>query len=371
MPSGQHFIPGVPLTATTNLTPTDIDTSQSGVRLATGRSLIIVKETAPASGDGPDFQRLTWSAPTLNNLSRQFFYFDNTSWTPYTANVDLSDAIPNSLPVNALDITTGLLTYVATIVNTVDGPRAGWKAIPLPYNIGLDGTVLFSDGTNAAFRKIQGVDIYSDLASTNLYPLVSDGLGGSSFIALPPASIVKPTGMINILVSRASGPYASSILNLSELTSDTDLVHTHVTAGYIPVAGGDGTISWIIRDTSYETASITLLSAAGTITIGSFAALTVDIINWTIQKPVSFSVFIECQSIDQGYSVGDRINLDGILNSTGTRTATYKVSYSGLTATVKAIIYGKYAQAYSPSGVISTVLLDDSKWRFVVTTNKI
>jgi len=371
MSSGLHFTNGVPLVGSASLTPSDIDTSQAGIRLANTRSLLYVSDTAPTNLDGPDWQRLTWSAPTSNNLFRKLYFYDGVSWVSYAADIDLSAATPNTLPVNALDVTSGSLGQVATIVNTVDGLRSAWKTIPLPYNIGANGTCLFSSGANALFRFVEGEDVKSTNAGTNVYPLVSDGTGSSSFRSLPPSAITTPSGTINLLVSRASGAYASSILLLSELSSDSDLVGTHVAAGYIPQADGAGNITWVNKYTNYETIATVLLSTFSTIVPGNYVSKQVDSIPYTTQKPITFNVYLQCIFAEQGYAVGDRIPVSAVLNNAGTRGGTFKVNYNNNYANVSVTLFGKYAEYYTEGGTISTVLLSDNNWKFVVTTNKI
>jgi len=379
MSSGLHFVSGVPLAGSLSLTASDIDTSNTGLRLSANRYLGIYKASGnPDAGDSPDWTRLILIRP-FELGGPQLFVYDGVTFTRVTADVDLTQAPPNVLPVNAIYAGSPYtLGQIIQIVSTIDGPRAAWVDIPPPYPIGANGTVPFSDGAVIAFRFIQGIDIRSAAAGANIYPLISNGSGGASFAKLPPAAIVNPIGAdpVNLMVSRSNGDYASTILNLIELRADTDLIGTHVPVGYVPHAIADGNIEWVAPSALfipyYQSPSPVPLSSVPGITLGHYYIQQLDTITWTTQKPQVINVYLECTSNDNGYLVGDRIAIDNLMASDGTRAASFRAFYSGLSCTIHCIMYGIYAQDItSLSGLISLVLLTNTKWQFIVTTQKI
>jgi len=376
MASGQHFIQGVPLVGIPSLTTSDIDTSTVGLRLGTNRYMLFYKSTAPNNTDSPDWQYLAWVRPTDNNR-RTIALYNGFTFQNIVADVDLSAADPATLPVNA--IYPGSLGQIISVVATVDGPRCQFIDIPDPYVVGANGTAVMSNGFTGAFRYIEGADIRSNAAGTNVWPLISDGALGSVYAQLPPAAIETPTGLFKTLVSRSGGDYASAAVNLVDTQSYTDVAMvTPATAGYVPKADGAGAITWVdpvtLESPYYETQAASRISFASltAIAAGDYNTATIDTITYTTQKPYLLQVWAECTSGEFGYLAGDRVELSALTDSTGDKNADFRVTTSGLSAIVKVVVYGLFlSNVTSPSGTIVLSALTPASWRFVVTAHKI
>lgn len=377
MASGLHFYTGIALTPTSAFTGADVDTSSSGLRLASNRYIIIYKVTAPDISDGPDWQRLMWLHSNDGGMTWLLAKFNGLSWSDITAFMNLAGAAPATLPVNAINPDTGSIGQLITIVSTVDGPRAAFTSFPAPYVVGLNGTVVFSNGSSGGFRFIQAEDIKSDNAGINIYPLMSDGASGSAYNPLPPAAITVPSGPFKMLIARGGNPYQSSTVGIIELDSDTDRSGTHAPQYYVLMSNGDGTTTWTrlatIKPQYYETISAFVsLNSISAITAGDFNTAIADTISFTLQKPATVNVYIECTNPELGYTLNDRIPISTVTNSTGTRNGEYRLKYTVNTCTVFVTLYGMFLQDLtSPSGTATPSALTPSSWRLVVTTMKV
>ena len=130
MSNGNHFIPGVPLTGSSSLTPSDIDTSQSGIRLGNGRGLIYFSATPPTSVTSPDWENLIWAypVPDTNAVYLKAYSTNTESWVPVWANFpDANNIIPNSIPVDALQSTDLNVGMVPVVTGTGITRHVRWQ----------------------------------------------------------------------------------------------------------------------------------------------------------------------------------------------------------------------------------------------------
>jgi len=130
MSNGNHFIPGVPLAGSSSLTPSDIDTSQSGIRLGNGRGLIYFSATPPTSVTSPDWENLIWAypVPDTNAVYLKAYSTNTESWVPVWANFpDANNITPNSIPVDALQSTDLNVGMVPVVTGTGISRHVRWQ----------------------------------------------------------------------------------------------------------------------------------------------------------------------------------------------------------------------------------------------------
>ncbi len=367
-----NFATEFPLAATTSFTGSDVDAAISGIHPTANRGIIFYGVDAPTISDSNFFGLFLWVHP----VDRVVKYLYEGTWTEISADIDFDALLVNTIAVAKLDALPGNPGDVLTVVSTFSSKEARWQAPASPYAIGADKTFLKSDGATAAFDFVFGTDITSP-GESDILPLLSNGLGGCSFDTLPYAALPIPPGPFKLLVSRNDAAFIADQVNLTELRSDTDLIGTHVTAGHLAVADGAGAIQWIALEdminNNYETpiGSRIALSVMSPITAGDFNTRIADVITYTTQMPMSITCFVECTATDQSYAVGQRLSLNSLTNSAGTRGGQFYTSYSTGTVTVTIRLYGFYIEPFAVSGTSAPAALDPSKWSVVVCTNKL
>jgi len=140
MSSGQHFQPGVPLAGSLSLTASDIDTSQSGIIFANGRTLFVIQNDAPTElANGPDALKLIWGSPsTLNSkptILLNKYDSGSSTWVPIPAVLRDRADIPNgSIPVSALYATLLQVGMVPVVTNVLGNAVVQWQLF-VPQNI--------------------------------------------------------------------------------------------------------------------------------------------------------------------------------------------------------------------------------------------
>ncbi len=380
MASGEHFTQGIPLDGTTSLTPSDIDTSTAGLELRVGRFIFLKKDTAPDSSDSPQWQQYIWLAPVPNGLRREANFFNGLAWQPLVTDIDLTQAQAGTLPPEAINTQDSNTDDVLTVVVVGLDKLALWRPRPVPYTIGAAGTFVRSDGTVGSFQFIQGEDVKSSSAGVSILPLISDGTGGSSFTQLPVNGLVTPSsdgiGRVKVPASRAAGAYASTIVNLTEIGSDTDLIGTHVPDGRIPKSNGVGGIVWVtpasVTPADYQTPSPLTLSSLSPVTLGDYRSLVIDSIAYTTQAPVLVQAWLVCLVGEFGYAVGDRLPIAELTDANGNNGAWIRLHYGSGVCTVKMIYYGnETSDLTTDAGTISLVALTATRWQIVVTAHKL
>lgn len=367
-----NFVSEFPLAGLTSFTGSDLDAAINNLRPDENRLITILSTTEPTISDDNFYQQFLWIHP--NNRTVKFY--NGLTWVEIYAKIDFS-VVPNNdiapSKINALSANPG---DVLTVVNTFSGHESQYLPPAEPYAIGADKTVLKSDGATAAFDYVFGTDVTSP-GEADILPLLSDGLGGCQFDKLPYAALPIPPGPFKLLVSRNDAAFIADQVNLIELRSDLDLIGTHVTAGHLAVADGAGAIQWIALEdminNNYETpiGSRIALSVMSPITAGDFNTRIADVITYTTQMPMSITCFVECTATDQSYAVGQRLSLNSLTNSAGTRGGQFYTSYSTGTVTVTIRLYGFYIEPFAVSGTSAPAALDPSKWSVVVCTNKL
>lgn len=170
MPNGQHFIPGVPLAGTITLTPTDIDTSQSGIELSPTRGLFFFGPSAPTILDSPDWIHLIWCSPTSyngNTLAIQLKNWDTVleTWIPIVAvPPDASHIPPGSIPLSALQSTDFNIRMVPVVTGSGINRIVQWQTY-IPIDIPI-ASITPGSANNIAVTNNGGTgSIWTSLAS--------------------------------------------------------------------------------------------------------------------------------------------------------------------------------------------------------------
>lgn len=106
MSNGNHFLPGVPLAATASFTGTDVDTATAALRLAASRGLLFIGANPPTVTDSPDWQRLLWAQPYIDNGATKYtlkmYNSGDSQW--YAALTALPDLYLSSIKAVAADV---------------------------------------------------------------------------------------------------------------------------------------------------------------------------------------------------------------------------------------------------------------------------
>lgn len=375
MSSGQHFQPGIPLTGTTSFTASDVDTSTTGLRLASGRLIGIKKATAPTSSDSPDYQQLLWVKPLgLGDASFDLYAYNATgfgSWVPVKGLMDLANSEAKTMPVDRLvPSTQGKI--LSSVLDGIYGTKAAWIDIPPAYTLGAAGTVLQSNGSSAAFSDLQGEAVHSASVSTQVLPLLSNGSGNCQFVKLPPAAVApgSSSAAATLLTSRYGLEPAWEPFTVDTISA------SGVTTGYVPTVSS-GSVVWanpkLLANDTYETpiSARVRLDGIGDVTAGNYNSQLVDTLTWTSKAPVDVQVYLECfGTANNGYAIGDRIPVSALRTSDGSKSAFFRVSSGAVTV----VLFGKYAQVLTnPSGTVNFVNLNTNAayWRYVVVASKV
>jgi hypothetical protein len=383
MSSGQHFKTGVPLALTTSFTGSDVDTATVSIRLEDDRLVGVKSQTEPTSlAHGPDYTKLIWVKTADDSQSVEFkVNVGLYGWVPLKTVPDLSQAAVKSLPANV--ITPGSNGQILSTVPDLIGYKTAWIDKPEPYTLGLNGTVLMSNGYAGVFQDLQGEMVHSASVTGEIKPLLSDGTGTCSYDFLPASSVAPSpdTGVVSSLVSVFGAAPIWKSLSLIE-TDSKNVDTTNATVNYAPRADGAGGIAWAnpkaMANDRYETASgaRVSLSAVATITEGNYKTTPLDSITWTYKTPANVQVFLENTSgtTQYGYTAGTRIPLAALTNSDGKRSAYLTVNgLSASPAAVTVVLFGKFIPDLA-AGVAGTVALQDiestsANWKFVVVAS--
>lgn len=106
MSNGNHFTSGIPLAGIPSFTGSDVDTVSSALRLAADRGLVFIGDTEPDSTTTPDWERLLWAKPFVDNgvVKYELKMYNSGDATWYNVTTSYPDLALSDLKAVAADV---------------------------------------------------------------------------------------------------------------------------------------------------------------------------------------------------------------------------------------------------------------------------